>query len=298
MKKTFNYLLFSLAFLLLSSCGKDVPETTAVSFFSGAIISNLQDAVIVAVRVNDGKKMSFHADPLGMSMTLPNGVWRFYGYGWEGTYNSQARCAFGGYTTTPIAAYDIDLNGVATSINMDFTVANCGFPSVDNVFHQMSQYVESTNFANLRVYFCSGPVLTGVTTSCINGSTSYASLSGSYMQIRVAGFADIAMGLEVSDARSLKSQCISIIAGANDTAMVLPPGSPSIYADHPFGFIVDVFPSSLCNTAPTKSIYLENGASSAQFEHSSLIHLEHNTVNTDLFLDYTGSPNTTYTLMP
>jgi hypothetical protein len=296
MKKTFNYLLFSLAFLLLSSCGKDVPETTAVRFFSGATsITNLQDAVIVAVRVNDGKKMSFRAVPSGMSMTLPNGAWQFYGYGWEGTHNSQVRCAYGGTTAIPTLAEVIYLAGSATSIYMGFTAGICDFASGNNVFHNGSSYVEtSSNFSNLRVFFC-GEDVTNTTSACMTSEPEV----NSYMQIRFSGFTDVFMGLETKEIYSLKSTCTQIIAGFNDTLFKIPPGNSS-GTDYPFGLIVDVYPSGGggCTGAPTKSFYLENGLGKAQVDHSTQIKAVHNTPNVDLFIDYVNYPSTPYISTP
>jgi hypothetical protein len=288
MKKTFNYLLILLllsALVLISSCGKDVTETTTpVQVFSRAItgLPNLADAVVVAVRTTDGAKMSFRADPSGVTVSIPNGIWRFYGYGWQNTpYNGQARCAVGGYATIPAAAEDIVLTGVATSINMVFTVANCGFPTGNNVFHNGMVFSGSTSFDNLQILFCGEDVSTA-TSAC---STEPA--VGMRMQVRFSGFENL-MGSAVPmifEPLSLKSACSVIATGANNTAFSLPPGNPSIVGgDLPFGIIVEMFPSTdtTCIGAPTKSIFLADGLA---VDIVGKTHLVHSQPNMNLFIN-------------
>jgi hypothetical protein len=290
MKKTFNFLLILLSvFVLISSCGKDVTETTTpVQVFSRAITSlpNLQDAVVVAVRTTDGAKMSFRADPSGVTVSIPNGTWRFYGYGWQNTpYNGQARCAVGGYATSPTAAEDIVLTGVATSINMVFTIANCGFPTGSNVFHNAMDFSGSTTFDNLQIFFCGEDVSTAISTC----PTSEPAI-GMRMQVRFSGFENL-MGSAVPpmifEPLSLKSACNVIASGANNTAFNLPPGNPNS-VDFPFGIIVEMFPSTdtTCIGAPTKSIFLPDGLAKAELVQTAKTHLKSSAPNMNLFINY------------
>lgn len=284
MKNTVNFLLI---FLLISSCGEKKLETTTTIIFGGAsVVANLDDANIVALRMNDGKKMIFRATPASATttVTIPNGTWRFYAYGWETTAkNSQMRCAYGGLGAVASAPQDIILNGTTTSISMEFKAINCAFGATSNVFHDGTTSSGTGNFSPLTIHFCND--ITG--TSC----TAYDSTATTNkMLIRSSGFANLGPSIDYMDSLSIKSSCILISGAGNPTSFSMPPGN--ITTDLPFGLIIQIHDSTdtNCTQNPIKIIPLPDGLAKAQSVDNTLFRLGLISGNLNLYINSAALP--------
>jgi hypothetical protein len=110
-------------------------------------------------------------------VAIPNGTYKIYGLGWEGTSvtGGQARCGYGS-NGTPVT-----LSGGSVNIPIDLTTANCNFGS-DSDFSYAADYYAG-NFANTTVDLCAGnpyPTCTATSTSSIGlRVTQLAGVGGS-----------------------------------------------------------------------------------------------------------------------
>lgn len=187
-------------------------------------------------------------------LSVPNGVYKIIGLGWDGTYPLQLtnpiRCAQanGGL---PIA-----LTGGGTTVTLTFTNANCDFANAaGNNFYPPNHsgsyaYSLSTSFKAPTLNLCSTTGTSGTlgaSMTCASPSSTYGS---KFVTITLVGYVKNGGVIqELGSSANLVSQCGSMSGGTSSMG-VIPFGNPNMPS--PFYTRVSIFSGgdSTCVTTP------------------------------------------------
>jgi hypothetical protein len=183
---------FLLLFVFFSSCGKfqrieDGGFTTVTFSAPSSLRAAVMPSGILVYAYSQNFvtnfKISTDADMQGKSITLPNGLYSFYAFGYaSGTImpNADVKCAVLGH------AQPIPLNGGARSVSLDLTDSQCA----QGAFSPNSSYTANTgantaNFARVDFVHCSSGAIAALTSfvstsSCGTATTAYSWFSGLY----------------------------------------------------------------------------------------------------------------------
>ena len=207
MAKNLLTLIFLSIFLV--SCGgkKGSKDETSASFkiFVGAIsVTDLTGGIMVYGRSSAGENIAINITTASISLSIPNGSWDFYAFGWNGTDPMTGALRCGETSAT--------LGGGNAAVSFNLSDANC-----DNGNYGSPSFKVVIQFKPLRLTHCTDTsgVIDG--TSDCNG---FLSITKSY-QVSLFSFGN---GITKS---SLTSKCIddlSNVGGDTTTTLNIPTG--------------------------------------------------------------------------
>lgn len=275
-----NIFFVALAALSLLGCGKfDRLENggfTTVSFRGNGnpAISTLPGGILIYIysaSYATNLKIANGFTGAEASISLPNGQYSFYAFGYDGdanTFTTNIKCAVAGGSSP------IPLDGSAITIPLTFDVATC----LTGSFFSPSGLVESssgtTNFSRMNVTFCGNGIGTNLANTLISGSDNcssggsspingtqgpWAAASGYQMiapLFRAAGTSSF-----VKMGEAYRSSCItgSVDSGFNNFANFrFPTGVSGQEGRFPLEF--ETFSETACTSPPLASHKFHKGA--------------------------------------
>ena len=224
-------LLFSLIFLgLLSGCGNNAGKTQAKlsisigkiaapelsTYSGGAILMGMND-------LGDSFSVNLMDMSEGFTMVLDNGLWRFYGFLWDGLGGGTVNRSMEGVIRCALT--NVNLSGDEISVPINFTNAECD-RDIFAVFSLRDVNGTTHAFKNRILHSCLGPVPAGGT-GCINNIAAPTVPSnqkmGFFRSFRYRMETYDSSGRMPSVGSPLVSDCYSVdIASGNGSTFISP----------------------------------------------------------------------------
>lgn len=192
-----------------------------------------------------GRAFGFSSDSAvsGRVVTLPNGSYRVYAYGWDGgqPLQGQTRCGRGDQGAV------INLSGVTTTVSLDMSMANCLF-GTENDFglqYQANDPSPLDNFDEMSVQLCTGDPFS---------SCNVATSGSYYMKLEMLGGSKFGDGAFSEDSSyTLSSGCAASGTGTIVTAYRPPVGTTRFSPPMRLSF----YPDATCSSASGTYTYLD-----------------------------------------